>query len=201
VRLILPVKRLECAKSRLRLSAVESRLVAEALALRTLDVALHCLDPDQVLVLTADGTIAKAAVARGVQTRPDPSGLLNVSLTQALEDERARVPHVTLAVLVVDLPTLSPSELAEVLAIAAASPAARHVADHCGTGTTFISVPPLGSIAMMFGPDSAQRFLDAGAEQIRDAPPGARADLDTPTDMCRLTPTQKSELMRWSRPA
>lgn len=87
-----------------------------------------------------------------------------------------------MAVLVAELPRLRPDELRGALEDAAGSAVPRHVADHHGTGTTFVSIPPGARLPMVFGSGSAHRFTRLGSVPLTGAPRGLRTDLDTATD-------------------
>lgn len=194
VRLLLPVKALDKAKSRLRLDDAARRTVARLLFENTLDVALECLDPGQVFVVTSDGWVREVAAHRDVAALDDTSGELNASVDRGLRSLGRRFPCAPLAVLVTDLPMLTPSVLRSALTDAGTSACPRHVVDHRGTGTTFISVPPRMTFRMQFGPDSARRFRDAGSEAMPFAPREISHDLDFRADLEALNPRQKETL-------
>lgn len=194
VRLLLPVKALDKAKSRLRLDDAARRTVARLLFENTLDVALECLDPGQVFVVTSDGWVTEVAAQRDVAALDDTSGELNASVDRGLRSLGRRFPCAPLAVLVTDLPMLTPSVLRSALTDAGTSACPRHVVDHRGTGTTFISVPPRMTFRMQFGPDSARRFRDAGSEAMPFAPREISHDLDFRADLEALNHRQKETL-------
>jgi 2-phospho-L-lactate guanylyltransferase len=194
VRLLLPVKALDKAKSRLRLDDAARRTVARWLFENTLDVALECVHPGQVFVVTSDGWVTQAAAQRNVAALDDTSGELNASVDRGLRSLRRRFPSAPLAVLVTDLPMLTPSVLRSALTDAGTSACPRHVVDHRGTGTTFLSIPPRMTFRMQFGPDSARRFSDAGSEAMPFPPREITHDLDFLVDLEALTPQQKETL-------
>lgn len=207
LRLLVPVKSLALAKSRLSLSPHARRRIAEGLLTHTLEVALQCLPARQIVVLSADGLVQDMARQRGVSTLEDPADCLNASLHWGIHTLRSRCSGLTIAVLVADLPRLSPPNLHDALHDAAESRVPRHIADHHGTGTTFVSIPPGSQLPMLFGPGSARRFAEAGSVPILHAPEGLRHDLDTESDLhalasgstreaCRLKPLDLQLLAR-----
>ncbi|MGW6425097.1 2-phospho-L-lactate guanylyltransferase [Nocardia sp. NPDC055053] len=186
VRLVIPVKRLTTAKTRLSSHAPSRRAAAELLLTHTLQVATTCLEPSQVCVLTADEAVVRRAQAFGVTVLLDAATDLNSALHAALGELQDSDPEATVVVLVADLPRLRPAELWPALADAVRSGVPCHVADHHGTGTTFVSIPPGSQLPMVFGAGSARRFTGLGAVAMSGAPRGLSTDLDTPTDPFQL---------------
>jgi len=191
VRLILPVKPLGHAKSRLKLSPHDRRLVAERLFVNTLTVALQCLQRGQVFVLTSDDRIAARAGRQGVTVVADAGDDLNGSLDAAIRSLNMKYAGDTLAVMVSDLPRLDPRALTGALLEGATVERPRHIVDHRGGGTTFVSMPPRARIPMCFGVDSARRFREAGSVPMPDTPDGITHDLDVLSDMHPLSTYQR----------
>ncbi|ABL80340.1 MULTISPECIES: 2-phospho-L-lactate guanylyltransferase [unclassified Nocardioides] len=186
VRLLLPVKRLSTAKSRLSSDAATRRATAEWLFRRTLDVATSLLAPHQVVVLTADEHVTRHSIRLGIEVLHDSGPDLNSALQAgmyALGQQHARA---RIVVLVADLPRLESDDLRAALLDAARSSVPRHVPDHHGTGTTLVSVPPGLRLPMVFGEDSALHFARLGSVPIEGAARGIRTDLDTPADPFQL---------------
>jgi 2-phospho-L-lactate/phosphoenolpyruvate guanylyltransferase len=164
--LVVPVKRLAVAKTRLRSTSVgvpHDRLVL-ALAQDTVRAALACPLVTELLVVT-DDPVATAALARlGARVVPDkPDAGLNAAISYGagLID-----PTRWVAALTADLPALRPAELAAALRAAAAADRRRgFVPDAAGTGTTLLATPPGVPLDPRFGPGSAERHL---ASQARD---------------------------------
>ncbi|MEU4897305.1 hypothetical protein AB0B12_32080 [Streptomyces sp. NPDC044780] len=196
VRLLLPVKAFAEAKSRLNLPAHQRSLIARRLFLHTLDVALQCVRRQQVFVMTDDAEATSAAHRRRVRTLADAGVDLNTSLRSAVATLRHRFPDDTVVVIVTDLPRLAPPALTTTLVDAASSNHPRHVIDQHGVGTTLISIPPRFQLPMLFGPDSARRFTDAGSMPMLLPPPAIAHDLDRLSDLNALTPHQKENLCR-----
>jgi 2-phospho-L-lactate guanylyltransferase len=194
IRILLPAKAFDHAKSRLDVPAQERSLIARRLFVNTLDVALQCVRRQQVFVMTNDPQAMDAASRRRVLTLGDRPNDLNLSLQSALATLRARFPDDTVAVMVTDLPRLTAPVLTATLQEAASSRHPRHVIDQHGVGTTFVSIPPRRSLSMAFGPDSARRFSDAGSVPMSFPPPAIAHDLDVLSDLKALTPQQKENL-------
>lgn len=192
--LMLPVKALRLAKSRLLLPDAERQAIAEWLLVHTLDVAMKCLPAERIVVLTPDDAVKARARRLGVMIQHDSAGDLNASLHLGLSELRGRHPDATVAILVADLPRLSHAALSGALLDVADSSVARHIADHHGTGTTFVALPPGSRLPMLFGPSSARRFTEVGSVPILNAPEEIRTDLDTPADLFHLTSISKEEL-------
>jgi len=194
IRVLLPVKPLNLAKSRLDLPVSARQQVAERLFEHTLEVALKCVRRQQVFVLTADPRVQGRAQRMGVGTIEDSDDNLNTSLSAGLQTLRMRFPNDPLAVLVTDLPQLEPAALISTLLLAATSKRPRHVVDQHGTGTTFVSVPPRTDLPMLFGPHSAHRFRAAGSVPIPPANVGISHDLDLIADLDALDESMKENL-------
>ncbi|MBS4754556.1 2-phospho-L-lactate guanylyltransferase [Nocardioides sp. zg-ZUI104] len=186
VQVVVPVKQLDAAKSRLSSDPGLRRRMAVALCRSTLTVAARCASPERVFVLTRDEDVVDLAQQMGVGVLLDVGTDLNSALDAGLDVLRRTRPEATVAVLVADLPHLRPAELRRVLMTAQRSTAPRHVPDRHGTGTTFVSLPPGRRLAMAFGGHSADRFARRGSVPIVAAPPGIRADLDTSDDLSDL---------------
>jgi 2-phospho-L-lactate guanylyltransferase len=178
--LVVPVKPLDAAKTRLRgaLPSVPHERLALALALDTVAAARECAD---VWVVSDDPTVHQEATALGARVLPDaPRSGLNaaVSFGAAHASRKSWV-----AALAADLPALRPAELAEALAAAAAEPGRSYVADASGTGTTLLAAPPGGRLDPRFGPGSAAAHAASGARALDGAWPTLRRDVDTHADL------------------
>jgi 2-phospho-L-lactate guanylyltransferase len=182
---LIPVKELSQAKARLApaLTAGQRQELALALARDLVDTARACRALDGVTVVTRDTDVEALARAAGAEVLVEP-GSLNEALTGAAEQLRARGVR-RLVVLVADLPLATPEALARV---AEADTDVVVVPSRDG-GTNALALAP-GAVPFMFGPESAQRHLDAAASA------GLRAqrleidelalDIDTPKGIERL---------------
>ncbi|WP_313896202.1 2-phospho-L-lactate guanylyltransferase [Streptomyces sp. YIM 98790] len=192
--LVVPLKPLRLAKSRLAAAAGEALRPALALAfaLDTVTAALRCPHVAGVLVVTDDMTAGERLRALGgVTVVPDaPRRGLNAAVVHGVRTVRAGGGptgaggvHAPVAVLNADLPALRPEALGRVLG-AAAGHARSFVPDAAGSGTTLLAVAPGAEPEPAFGPRSRARHLASGAAEL--APPGVagvRQDVDTGDDL------------------
>jgi 2-phospho-L-lactate guanylyltransferase len=174
--LVLPLKRLELAKSRLRAEVAGADRVALAFAADTLAAVAATEQVSSVVVVTADPELAALARGHGAEVVPDTADGLDAAVTLGLVAPR-RAP---LAVLLGDLPALRPAELADALTHAARHPRSM-VADAAGTGTTLLA-DTQGAPIPRFGAGSRARHEAAG-HVVLDAAPGLRRDVDTVADL------------------
>jgi 2-phospho-L-lactate/phosphoenolpyruvate guanylyltransferase len=186
VQLLIPVKRLAAAKSRLSSDAATRHAAAEWLFHRTVEVATACLTRDQVVVLTADEHVARQSTRLGVHVMHDPAPDLNSALHVGIRALQRQQEAVSIVVLVADLPRLEPDDLRSVLPELVRGAVPCHVPDHHGTGTTMVFLPPGSRVPMVFGADSARQFTRLGSVAVTGAPRRLRTDLDTPADPFQL---------------
>lgn len=146
---VVPVKRLAAAKSRLRgaVDGVPHETLALALALDTVAAVLACTEVREALVVTSD-TRAGAALRRiGARVVPDgPAPGLNAALTRGAS---LAAPG-WVAALTADLPALRPAELAAALRAAAAPLTATALAHESSLATA-----PKGAVSRQDLPPSA----------------------------------------------
>ncbi|TDB70128.1 2-phospho-L-lactate guanylyltransferase [Micromonospora sp. KC723] len=180
---VVPVKRLDAAKSRLRgaLTGVPHEELALALAADTVRAAVACPEVAEVLVVTADPAVAAeagAAGARAVADRPD------AGLNAAFRHGAQLAGRSWVAGLTADLPALRPAELAAALRAAAATPGVRRfVADAPGTGTVLLAAPTGVPLDPRFGVGSAAAHRASGALPLTGDWPSLRRDVDTAADL------------------
>lgn len=196
VDLVIPVKPLAKAKSRLRGAAdggvgeprAHARL-AMALARDTIDAVRAAFAVRHLLVVSSDPVVAAELGVFGVEVVPDgPVPGLNPAYERGAAVLRERDPAAAVAALQADLPALRPAELDDAigtaLALFAAGAARRaFVADADGTGTTFLLAAPGTPLDPRFGVDSARRHVGSGADPLRGDWPGLRRDVDTADDL------------------
>lgn len=193
VDLVIPVKPLRAAKTRLRGAlgddlAAHARL-ALALALDTIEVARSTSRVGRLLVVSTDPVVAAGLVAAGVTVEPDgPEPGLNAALRHGAGllrgDGRARA----VGALQADLPALRAVELDEAVSEALdafTSAAARRAfcADADGTGTTLLLAAADADLDPRFGPGSAGRHRRSAALELTGRWPGLRRDVDTGSDL------------------
>ncbi len=177
--LLVPVKPLTQAKSRLRGSVVERRAeLMRAFALDALSAAVRSESVAQVYVVTDEPGFE----VDGVRRLPDEGdGDLNRALTHAAIRARLEAPVHGVAAICADLPCLVSDELTA--ALAAGLSARWFVADTAGTGTTLLVAGPGVDLDPHFGPDSSRRHEESGAVAVRADLPTLRRDVDTDDDL------------------
>ena len=183
--LVVPVKRLASAKSRLASVAGEHRSdLALAFALDTVEAALAAPPVSAVVAVTDEPAAAQELAALGATVVPDqPDAGLNPALVHGTEAARATGPGLGVAVLSADLPALRPAELARALDDAAAH-SSSFVRDAASDGTTLLTAAPGTDLRPQFGPGSAQRHAASGAVELTGPSyPSLRRDVDTEADL------------------
>lgn len=192
VALILPVKHLTQAKSRLALPPQERRRTALRLLRHTLAVATSTSAISTVIVVTDDEVVIGESRAQGalVVSEHGGQGLVRAA-TIGRRASRQFPQHDAVGVMVGDLPQVATADLIEVFAEYEVHGRPMFVADRAGTGTTMIIHPRHSSPPILFGPDSAYRHRTAGYRAATRAVPGLRADLDTVEDLERMIPVER----------
>jgi 2-phospho-L-lactate guanylyltransferase len=185
VDLVVPVKRLDQAKSRLRGAMSDpAGHVALVLALLqdTVTAAGQTPGVRQVLVVCEDDRVPAALRTTGV-TCVDQRGLagLNEALDYGASLLRGRDRHAVVAAMQADLPALRPADLTTALAEAAGRRA--FCADRVGTGTTLLLSAPGQPLDPRFGAGSATAHLVSGAVPIGAPVTSLRCDVDTEADL------------------
>lgn len=184
--LVVPLKPLERAKSRLTNTAGGGLRPALALAFAqdTVAAALATPNVSDVVVVTDDPLATAEVTALGARAVADvPGAGLNAALEYGAQVARRARPGAATAALGADLPALRPAELGRVLAHAARHPRA-FLADAAGVGTTFLSARAGTRLAPAFGGRSRARHRASGAREI-ELPDieSVRRDVDTGEDL------------------
>ncbi len=192
VDLVVPVKPLQVAKSRLRGAAdhglgeagAHARL-ALALAHDTIAAVRAAALVRRLVVVSTDPVVAAELAAVGVEVVPDgPEPGLNAAYVHGVALLRGRDPACAVGALQADLPALRPAELDAALAAFLAGPPSRaFCADAEGTGTTLLLAAPGVALDPRFGAGSAQRHRESGAVELDGGWPGLRRDVDTTADL------------------
>ncbi len=187
--LVVPVKRLESAKSRLGGAAAAHRSrLALAFAADTVRAALGCPAVRTVIVVTDDPLVAETTRLLGAEVVPDHHDAgLNPALHWGAEMARSRRPDLGIGALSADLPALRPDELGIALRFAdeaGRSGRAAVVADIHGGGTTAYLAAIGVEFSPTFGTDSLGAHVRGGASVV----PGnnidsVRLDVDTVDDL------------------
>jgi 2-phospho-L-lactate guanylyltransferase len=182
VDLIVAVKRLDRAKSRLRGAAPDHVRLVLALLLDTVTAARVTPGVRRMLLICEDERVCQSMHATGVEC-VDKRGLpgLNAALEYGYDVLRAADPHAVIGALQADLPALRAADLATALAEADGRRA--FCADRAGTGTTLLLSAPGQPLDPRFGVGSAAAHIASGAVAITAGVPSLRADVDTGEDL------------------
>lgn len=187
VNLIVPVKRLTLAKSRLAgvLNPPNSDEHAElvlAMAADTVAAAIAAPAVHRVLVVAAEPAEVAALAALGADVVGDGAADgLNAALRHGAELLRAEDPGDIVGALQADLPALLPQELSRAITEAAGRRA--FCADRHGTGTSLLLSSAGGDLDPRFGVRSAVEHTRSGATELVAPVASLRADVDTPADL------------------
>jgi 2-phospho-L-lactate/phosphoenolpyruvate guanylyltransferase len=182
--LVVPVKPLTLAKSRLRGAVDPAAHAALVLAMvtDTVRAARRAAGVASVLVVTPDPVVALAAEHAGARVVADePGGGLNPALRHGARLLRAEDPDTVVGALQADLPALRPADLAA--AITAAAGRRAYCADRRGDGTTLLLSARGGELAPRFGPGSAAAHRASGALALRGPWASLASDVDTAADL------------------
>jgi 2-phospho-L-lactate guanylyltransferase len=181
--LVVPIKRLDRAKSRLRgaVGGAHADLVL-ALLVDTVTAALEAEGVRRVLVVCEDDRVPPALRGTGAEC-VEERGLsgLNAALSYGAGVLRERNRRGVVGALQADLPALRPKELAEAVAIAAGRRA--YCADRPGTGTTLLLAAAGDALRPSFGPGSAAAHAASGAVAVGAGLDSLRCDVDTAADL------------------
>ena len=181
--IVVPVKRLDGAKTRLQLDRDVRIELALAIAADTVRAAIECPATEVVIAVSDDARAASVLRDLGAVVVPDlPDAGLNPALVHG-----ATVPEVPpdagVAALAADLPALRGEELAAVLE-ATSSHGVVVVADAAGAGTTLLAATSAAEFHPAFGEGSRVRHVAAGAFDLTDAAGASlRCDVDTLADL------------------
>ena len=192
---VLPVKRLNAAKQRLRgglggLGGEERRQLAEAMVADVLEAIGAARAVERTIVVSGDPTVQELAAAAGAEvvTDPEDAGHVQAALAGIARAEAEGAECVVL--LPGDCPLLDPRELDRLLTGVPESYVGV-VPDRHGTGTNALVLSPPDAIAPSFGEGSCARHVAAareagvafGVEELASL----GLDLDTPADIIALT--------------
>lgn len=181
--IVVPVKRLDAAKTRLQLDPDVRIELALAIASDTVRAALACPRTAVVIAVSDDERATPVLRALGAVVVPDhPDAGLNPALQHG-----ASVPEVPagagVAALAADLPALRPEDLTDVLE-ATGQHGIVVVADASGAGTTLLAAAEASRFRPMFGADSRARHVASGAVDLSgSAGSSLRSDVDTMADL------------------
>jgi len=181
---LVPLKPLVSAKSRLAVPDTLRTELVLAMACDTVAVALACPAVDLVLVVTdaVKGLEPLQRMGAGLIVNPAGDGL-NAALRHAAGIAAARDSGYGIASLVADLAAATVDQLTRVLAEAALHRRS-FVPDAAGPGTTLVAATQWGSFLPEYGPQSRRRHVEAGFVELSLSDiTGLRLDVDTTADL------------------
>jgi 2-phospho-L-lactate guanylyltransferase len=190
---VLPVKRFDAAKGRLRgrLDPAARAALAEAMLGDVLAAITRTSELDGVAVVTGEARAAAVARSTGAEVLHDAHEA-GQSLAAALGIARALATGCDRVLLIPgDTPLLAPADLDGLCArAAAASLGAAIVSDRHGTGTNALLLCPPDALAPSFGPGSLARHVasahTAGVVHAVERIAALEHDVDTPEDLAAL---------------
>ena len=190
---VLPIKDFRQAKQRLAgfLSAVERRLLAEAMAEDVLETLSQVSELSEIIVVTRDERAFELAARHGARVLAEPS---NDGQSAAVERAAAALGRAGVESLLQvpgDVPGASADEIAAVLAAhgraSNGAPAVTLVPSYDRRGTNCVLCSPPDVLPFAFGHDSFEPHCEAArAQGIAPriiALPGLGLDIDTPDDL------------------
>jgi len=187
VTLVLPVKELVLAKTRVGLPGPDRAELALHLFRHTLNQVYRSPLVGQIVLVTRDPRVIEIAGPFDVAVAPEPEASdLNLAAERGHDHAHSLLPEAGVAVMVSDLPYLITSDVTAYLDEFLAQGEPMYVADHLGTGTTTVVQPASRRLPYRFGPDSAERHRRAGYRPTRGNLLSLRTDLDTPEDLTFL---------------
>lgn len=197
VAIVIPVKRLDTAKSRTGLDAAARADLALDLLRHTVTTAVRCDRIERVVIVTPDPHVAAAGRALGVVVLEEPiPGGLDVAARRGIAAVRSLFGVRHAGVLMSDLPELTGDDLSNVVAEYVESGVRLYVADQHLTGTTFLLQESSGSARTAFGLGSAGRHEALGFRPATAPAPGLRFDIDTADDLRRFRAGPRSARLR-----
>ncbi|NIL78367.1 2-phospho-L-lactate guanylyltransferase [Rhodococcus sp. B10] len=174
---LVPVKPLTAAKSRLDVGDMRKHY-ALAFAQDTVAALSGCPDVAVIFAITADPVVREAQSHSRVVFLDDLHGDLNRSVAAGLGLVRRLAPDTHTAVVMADLPALTPEEFSEVCFLASQC-GESYVSDREGFGTTALFSTG-DRLRPKFGPGSAGDYAAAGYTELAvHSYPGIRRDVDT----------------------
>lgn len=177
---VIPVKRLNAAKTRLRGAVPADRHPELALAMvrDTADAVLAASSVAELLVVTDDPEVGAAVRDLGARVVPDPGGGLNAAIRFGADEAAGLSAH--RAALAGDLPALRPEQLDEALTRVHGR---AFVPDAAGLGTVLLAARAGWPLGPRFGGPSAAAHAGSGAAVLHGDWPGLRQDVDTAADL------------------
>ncbi|MEB3369001.1 2-phospho-L-lactate guanylyltransferase [Saccharopolyspora mangrovi] len=179
---VIPLKAIASAKSRLELGAMRPRL-AWTMARDTVVAVAECEAVRRIVVVTADTTTWRSLPIRGLTVLSDPGGGLQQAVRTGVDAVAKPSEQRGIAVLTGDLPAARSSEWATAFELAERHPMS-FIADTAGTGTTAFFMRSDSSRLPRFGERSRTAHLDMGAVELSHPSfTTVRRDVDTRDDL------------------
>ena len=189
---IVPVKHLDCSKSRLAdvLSAHDRQELICNLLIRTLNILTASEFIENTIVISEDETVLRLAVKQGIFTlKEDSPSDLNSALHQATLET---ISHgaTGLLILPADLPLLDKQDVEKMTGTKDSDRMVLIVPDQHGVGTNALFIRPPGMLNYKFGQDSLLAHKEE-AKRVRAEMHVYRLsniefDIDDPGDLIRL---------------
>ena len=185
---VLPVKGGAEAKTRLASPGVaDEGALAIAFARDLLGSVRQVPEVLAVIVVSADALVREVLGVDGANLIADPGHGLNRAAEAGIVAGRAAHPNAGVVVMLADLPCVTPADVTQALAAAAAHQRS-FVRDAEGTGTTVVAVAAGVEVEPLFGPffgpSSATKHAAAGfVECLLPLDSRIRLDVDTPADL------------------
>lgn len=184
--LLVPVKRLDRAKSRLGGDPADRGALALAFARDAVAAARASTAVSRLYVVTDEpgGPGTREATWDGAELLADAGdGDLNAALRHAERTVRLQHPDLGVAAMCADLPALVTTDLDAALdpTLAGALGPRWYVQDADGTGTTLLAAAAGVDLDPHFGTGSAALHDASGARPLRAEVPTLRRDVDTTT--------------------
>ena len=174
---LIPMKPLAAAKSRLALAEDARAALAAAMLGDVIEAALRTPSVVRVVVTSADRAALDHAASIGAVPLRTAEGELNADLRAAITAVAQTSDVGGVAIVVADAACLHPDDLAAVIA---AAPADRQAfVRSLDEGTTILLARDSAMLDPHFGPDSADAHGQSGADLTACVSRSARVDVDT----------------------
>jgi 2-phospho-L-lactate guanylyltransferase len=184
---LVPVKALDGAKSRLAVLGEETRRALVLAMLEDVLAAVRAAHDGPLLLLSSDSVYDELAAHHRAQRIPDQASGFRSAVQHALRLEEVRSTGAAL-VLPADLPQIMPDEVAAL--IEETRRAGVVLVPSADGGTSALGLRPPDAIAVAYGPDSAaehrRRAHAAGHPLSEPLLPRLDVDIDTPDDLHKV---------------
>jgi len=180
---VVPIRSLTTAKSRLRISDTVRSDLALAFFLDTIAALERSTEVERIVVVSRDATIHRHVRDRCNVVADDETGL-PAAIDRGIEKLRKISHSGPVAVVLPDLPYATAGAF-DMLLDSAREHLRAYLADATGTGTTCVTAASTEAVIHRFGPDSARAHAEAGLAALDIPVPGLRTDVDVVDDLCR----------------